>query len=60
MCDRDQDTAAALARLAAEWRRLEVEGEDLRAEAEAWRRRLLADADRLGLGDAIRRRGRET
>lgn len=59
MRERDQERAAELARIAAEWQRLEAEAEALRLEADAWRQRLLAEADRLGLGEAIRRRGRE-
>ena len=60
MSEMDQETAAALAKIAADWRRLEAEAEPLRLEAETWRAELLAAADRLGIGAAIRRRGRET
>lgn len=58
MSELDQDTAAALAKIAAEWQRLEEEAKLLQAEADAWRADLLAAADRLGMGEAIRRRGR--
>ncbi len=58
MSELDQDTAAALAKIAADWQRLEAEAEALQAEAEAWREELLAAADSLGIGEAIRRRGR--
>jgi len=58
MNEQDQETAAALAQIAEEWRLLEAEGEALRAEMEAWRKALLAEADRLGIGAEIQRRGR--
>lgn len=58
MHEPDQETAAALAKIAEEWRLLEAEAEPLRAEAEAWRRALLAEADRLGIGAELRRRAR--
>jgi len=58
MHEPEQETAAALAKIAEEWRQLESEEEVLRADAEAWRRALLAEADRLGIGAEIRRRGR--
>ena len=52
----DDETKAALARLSAEWQRLEAWGETLSAETETWKEELLADADAKGLGEAIRRR----
>ena len=44
MCKPDQDTAAALAEIAAAWQRLEAEGQALRAEAETWLQRYLSEA----------------
>lgn len=58
MSEPDQETYATLAKIAAEWQQLDAEAETLRADAEAWRRSLLAQADRLGLGAAVRRRRR--
>ena len=58
MHDSDQETAESLAKIAAKWQRLQTWRESLEAEFADWRRELLDDADRLGLGDAIRRRGR--
>lgn len=58
MCKPDQETEAKLAEIAAEWERLEAERVRLEAEFAAWREELLTAADEIGLGEAIRRRGR--
>tara|TARA_R110002096_G_scaffold162745_3_gene329986 strand:- start:309 stop:494 length:186 start_codon:yes stop_codon:yes gene_type:complete len=58
MHDSDQETAAALAKIVEEWQRLEAWRESLEAEFAGWREDLLGEADRLGLGEHIRRRGR--
>ncbi len=54
MSDKDQETEAELARIRAEWMRLETQREPLEAEALRWRRDLLATADRLDLGERVR------
>jgi hypothetical protein len=58
MSEVDQETADQLAQIAAEWQRLEGRRQVLESEFAVWREELLAEADRLGLGEAIRRRGR--
>jgi hypothetical protein len=47
----DQETAAALARIGCEWRRLEAERAELEAAHARWRDTLLATAVRLGMGE---------
>jgi 2-polyprenyl-3-methyl-5-hydroxy-6-metoxy-1,4-benzoquinol methylase len=54
----DQDTDADFNAIAEEWRRLEIERRALETRFDVWRRQLLETADRMGLGEAIRRRNR--
>ena len=54
MSDRDQETEAELARIHREWSRLERWRLELEAEHAVWRDELLAEADRLGMGERLR------
>jgi hypothetical protein len=54
MSDPDQDIAAELARIRAEWERLEAWRGDLEEESAEWRAALLAEADRIGVGERMR------
>jgi hypothetical protein len=58
MNDIDQEIYAELNQIAAEWRALEERQTTLEAAVAHWHQQLLEDADRLGLGEAIRRRTR--
>lgn len=54
MSDLDQETEARLAEIRKEWQRLEDRREPLEAEHVAWLEQLLAEADRLGIGERFR------
>lgn len=54
MSDLDQETEARLAAIRAEWQRLEARRATLEAEHAAWLDKLLAEADRLGMGERFR------
>ncbi len=55
MSDLDQETEARLAKIHGEWQQLEAQRELLEAEHAAWLEKLLAEADRLGMGERFRR-----
>ena len=54
MSDLDQETEARLAEIRGEWQRLEMQREGLEAEHAMWQAKLLAEADRLGMGKRFR------
>lgn len=54
MSDLDQETEARLAEIREEWQQLESQRELLEAEHAIWLEKLLAEADRLGMGERFR------
>ena len=54
MSEMDQETEAELARIRREWARLERWRAEVEAEHAVWREDLLAEADRLGMGERLR------
>jgi hypothetical protein len=60
MSDLDQETEARLAKIRGEWQQLEAQRELLEAEHAAWLEKLLAEADRLGMGERFRQTLRQS
>ena len=54
MSEMDQETERELALIRREWDRLEERRKALEAEHAAWRKELLAEADRQGMGERLR------